>query len=550
MKLNEKIRTYLDDVPESVKEELSRAWGERKRETYSAAEKHGIKIEEGDSFNRVVTFELEPGFYHIKSDIVSVRDISPEYSDIGILCEGVISRMVTTEKEKGCNPLFASNVCDWDSRYAKKVGANVRLRDSIIKSCIKNDIVLIGGETANLGDQVREKGMSWMFTLLSEYTNSLTNPTRQLDSEMDLALQSTFDHIADSKNYEIVYEKGMPLLHVKKKAKLLMTADGTGSKSKVCEKVNKRTDINDTLAMCCDDATREGGFPIIGSIGTHAENSRGKNQITSNMIETGKNNSIPLIGCAYHVSADVDTYIMNGVVLSEVREGTAHIGKKIEIGLPVVLLYEEQRSNGITMQRRILSETFGEEWYEVKSSEALKFLNKELQGKYSDLKLHDEERSLGELVAQPSTPYFRVDSMMPQHLLDKVKFRINVSSGGLIGKTRRLLEPVGLGANYHDVFGAPGLILLLQMSSRLEGTRGVVTDKVAYYTWGCGNGAAIGTEEPESIVDYYNSKGIRAKIGGVVIAQPEINITSKCLDSTLKSKPHIINHKYREKPLG
>jgi len=33
------------------------------------------------------------------------------------------------------------------------------LRDSVIRACVGNDIVLAGGETANLGDQVRKKGI-------------------------------------------------------------------------------------------------------------------------------------------------------------------------------------------------------------------------------------------------------------------------------------------------------------------------------------------------------------------------------------------------------
>lgn len=547
---NKKIRTYLDYVPESVKEQLSKAWGERKRETYAAAEKHGIRIEQGDSFNKVVTFELESGHYHVVSGIVSTKDISPDYSDVGTLCSGLMKQMVAAEKEKGCIPLFASNVCDWDSRYAKEVGANVRLRDSVIKSCRENDIVLTGGETANLGDQVRGKGMSWMFTLLSRYTSPLTNSTMHLNNATDFALQNTFKNVADGKNYEITHEKGMPLLQVKKKTKLLMTADGTGSKSITCEHINRRTDIRDTLAMCCDDATREGAFPVIASIGVHAENSRGRYQIIDNMIDAGRDNLIPLVGCVFHESPDVSTYIMNGVALSEVKERTSNASKKIEPGLPLVLLHEEQRSNGITMQRRILSETFGNEWYNVRGSEAFNFINDRLQGKYLGLNLNDEGRTLGELVAQPSTPYFRVDSMMPEQLLDKIRFRINVSSGGIIGKNRRFLEPVEMGAKYYDVFDAPPLILLLQMASRVEEAKGVVTDKVAYYTWGCGNGAVIATTDPESVRDYYTSKGIRARIGGVVTEQHEINIVSKCLDSTLKSEPHVIRHKYTEEPLG
>jgi hypothetical protein len=96
----QKIRTYLDDVPEDVKEQLSKAWRERKTETYAAAKKHGIKIEQGDSFNKVVTFELFPGYYHLTSGIVSVKDISPAYSDIGALTSGLVDRMIEEERER------------------------------------------------------------------------------------------------------------------------------------------------------------------------------------------------------------------------------------------------------------------------------------------------------------------------------------------------------------------------------------------------------------------------------------------------------------------
>lgn len=545
-----KIRTYLDDVPEDVKAQLSRAWGERKRETYHAADKHGIKIEEGTSFNRVVTFELERGLYHITSDIVSTKDISPESSDVGVLTTEVIKKMVKREEERECTPLFASNVCDWDSGYAKEVGANTRLRNSIINTCIKNDIVLTGGETANLGDQVRKKGMSWQFTLLSRYNGSSGGLLEHAYNDMDSLLQDTFSCIADRNNYEIVYGNGMPLLHVKKKSKFVMTADGTGSKSIVCNQIDKRTDIKCTLEMCGGDAVRDGAFPILSSIGIHAEKPNIRDQIVYYMKKSGKEYSIPLVGCTFHNSDDVSTYIMNGVMLSEVRKKMAHVGKVIYPGLILVLLYEEQRSNGITTQRKILSETFGEEWYKIKVSDAFNYLNGKLQGKYSSLAPHDGNRTLGELVAQPSTPYFRIDSMMPEELLDKIKFRINISSGGLIGKTRRLLEPLGLGADYSDVFEAPDLISLLQMASLVEESKGIVSDKVAYFTWGCGNGAVIGTTDPIPIIDYYKTNGIKAKIGGIVKQQPQIKITSKCLESTLQNESYTVSHRYTEEPLG
>jgi hypothetical protein len=135
-------------------------------------------------------------------------------------------------------------------------------------------------------------------------------------------------------------------------------------------------------------------------------------------------------------------------------------------------------------------------------------------------------------------------------LLKTINLRINVSSGGLIGKTRRLLEPLGLGAQYGNLFDAPQLILLLQMASRLEKSKGVIPDDVAYYTWGCGNGAVVGTEAMDQVLDYYKGKGIMARLGGFVTGSKEIVIGSRALDSMQQGGNLMITHNYTEKPLG
>jgi phosphoribosylaminoimidazole (AIR) synthetase len=541
------MRTYLDVVPEVIKERLSKSWGERKRETFAAAEKTGLRIEQGSSFNKVVTFVLEPGYYHLVSNLISVKNIAG-YNNLRSKVSEAIDGMVRAEKEAQCVPLVASNVCDWDSKYAQTVGANINLRDAVINACIANNIVLTGGETANLGDQLRQTGMSWMFTILSRYDGQ-SEPTRDpsCSSVMDRALHRTFQHVADNEKFEIVYASGIPLLHVKERSKFMITADGTGSKSIVCELVDSRTDIEDTLAMAGDDSPRDGAFPVIASIGVHAWNSEGRFQTLKNMARAGEKHRIPLVGSVFHRSKHVYTYTMNGVMLSEFREGNA-IGGKILPGLELVLLYEEQRSNGITLQRRILEETFGPEWYKVPVAEAVKQLNRMLRKRYT-LPVRGE-RTLGQLVSQPSTPYFRVDSLMPGKLLETIKLRVNVSSGGMIGKTRRAFEQAGLGADYFDLFDAPELILILQMASRVAGSKGLIPDQVAYYAWGCGNGSIIGTTCPNGVVDYYRGMGVSAKVGGVVTSVPEIKIRSRALDSIASGKPHILTHKYADAPLG
>lgn len=546
----QKLRTYFDVVPEDKKEEISKSWGDMKKRTLPAAEKHGMRTTQGESFNKVITFTLDEGYYHLVSGIRSTKDISPDYCDVGTLCSDLIDEMSATEKENGFTPLAALNVCDWDSAYAKEVGANIWLRDSVINACIKNGLLLPGGETANLGYQVRKKGMSWMFAVVSKLTDKSKHPTANSYETLDSELSSTFSHIHD-RNYEIVDLNGIPLIHVKKAAEFILTADGTGSKSRVCRHIGADgMDIYDTIGATCDDATRDGAEPIAIIVGIHSDNADKRKQIINYIAQAGIKYNLPSVGSILDISDDVDTYIMNGVVLSEVKKGLDHIGKNIKPDLDLVLIDEEQRTNGITLEWLQLQETFGAEWYNMKASEAFRRLNANLQGKYSGLVLSDGDRTLGELVAKPSTPYFRIDSRMPEELLKKVNFSINVSSGGLIGKTRRLLEPHKLGAEYYDVFTAPDLVYLVQMASQCNGSKGVIPDEVAYSTWGCRTGKVIGTDEPELIKEHYIDNGINAKIGGVVTTNQEITIASKCLDAILRDKDYIIRHKYTEKPLG
>lgn len=543
-----KIRTYLDVVPESVKEDVSREWGERKKETMAFAKEHGIEIGVGESFNKVVTFSLSSGYYHMFSGITSIADISALDEVKGKVSE-LIARMAHDEARRGCVPLMASNLCDWDSGYAKSVGASRVLSDAIISACAKDRIILTGGETANLGDQMKGKGMGWMFTLLSRYDGKMPGDENAYGG-MDLDLQETFGFVADRGRFGIVNCNGMPLLHVKNPSKFIITADGSGSKSIVCDNIEKRTDIYDTLASAGDDPTRDGAFPVVASIGVHAGSASGKAQMLGYMKDAARSCMLPLVGSVFDTAPDVYTYTLNGTVLSEVVDMAGLDGKGISPGLSLVILYERQRTNGITLQRRVLEEAFGKDWHGMKLDEAIGIIEGELGDGYASGKIHDQNTTLGEMVALPSTPYFRIDHRMPRSIMETVKLKINVSSGGLVGKTRRCLEPMGIGAEYSNLFEAPDLVLLVQMSSRLRKSGGRISDEVSYHTWGCGVGYVIGTSDPEGVVAHYTGNGIRAVVGGSIIAEREIRVSSKGLDSMDVGGTQVLRYRYTDRPLG
>ncbi len=219
-------------------------------------------------------------------------------------------------------------------------------------------------------------------------------------------------------------------------------------------------------------------------------------------------------------------------------------------GTELVALYEEQRSNGITLQRRVFEDAFGKEWEQIPAQKALEEMRKENPEKYKSTNTNNSS-TLGGLVATPSTPYFRPYSTMPHELRDSVKLVINVSSGGIFRKTRRALEPLGLGAEYESLFDCPELITLPQMASRSKNAgKGEIPNEVAYYTRGCGNGAIIGTTNPDGIAEYFERKGIRARKAGKITSKQEISISSRCLDAKQKAGKHTIVHMYSDKPLG
>ena len=546
-----KVRTYLDDVPEDEKEKISRVWGDAKQTTIIAAQERRIYTEIGDSFNRVVQFELEEGLYHMSTGMVSIHDISPDECDLGRVCSRLIDEIAAKEQKNSLTPLFASNACDWDAAYANETGAKDVFREAVIGHCLKNRIVLTGGESANLAGQLNRTGMGFMFTTLSRYEGENIENEDIQPTEMEERMAETYAHLPQNDCVEIVLIKGVPMIKVKKKTRFILTADGTGSKSRVCEYIDERTDIRCTLAGTGDDAERDGAFPLFTAIGVHSENDRGKEQILDNMKRAAADFHVPMIACAYQVSPDIHTYIMNGIMLSQVREKKKH--RSITSGTPLVVLAEFQRTNGITTPINVFRETFGQEWYAVRAADALSDLKRRLGPQYDFFQLKEPDKTLGQFVAHPSTPYFRVSSLLSEELQESILLKINISSGGLFGKTRRSLEPRGMGADYTSLFESPDHITLVQMASRLPNPKGMIPDKAAYFTWGCGNGLVIATSEPGKVARHYMKNGIRAKYAGTVNYQPRISICSSALDALMRDdhyKEYTLIHRYTEKQSG
>jgi phosphoribosylaminoimidazole (AIR) synthetase len=517
---------------EAAKEEISRQWGRVKEATFVAAARHDLGITQGVGFTKVPVFELDTGYYHLATGMFSMRDIA-NTDELRKGLMRVINRLAGEERARGGTPLLASNLCDWDSSYAIKQGAHRVLMDAVTAACVSNGMVLTGGETANLIEQVRQTGMGLMFTILSRYDG----PKKRggpLSDEMDQELKTTFGHIADMDGrFEIVTINGMPLLYVREPSKFILTADGAGTKSIACELVGQRTDVRDVIAMTGDDATRDGAIPLLASIGVHASGLGARRMLIPSMVEHGIEYNIPMLGCTYVPSSAISRSTVNGVMLSAV-DPSLGIGKPIEPGLKLVMLYDEQRTNGITLQRHILEQAFGEEWYKISFADALGSINFN-KAIYDGAFTGTVEMTLGQMVATPATPYFRLFSTMSEELRRSVIFNYTNSSGGLPENTKRYLSPHGLGASFAETFPAPELIRFLQLVATKHTGMSMIPDEEAYLIWSCGNGSVIGTTNPAGVVRHAQKNGIAAQVAGEVVDATQVSVTLRGLDGATRS---------------
>lgn len=297
--------------------------------------------------------------------------------------------------------------------------------------------------------------------------------------------------------------------------------DGVGTKVEVAERVDDHSTIAfDLFAMVCDDAVIRGAEPVLlGSIlDVNRLSEGGENLQRVQQLADGYVAAAHVAGVAV-VNGEVAEmgnrvggfgsfhYNWGSAVVWFAHKERIITGHEVRPGDAVVGLSERGfRSNGLSLVRKVLSSSYGDDWH-----------HRSFQG-----------TTLGQHVLQPSQIYTGAVVDMTGGLEGTPKVRIHaaahITGGGIPEKLGRALRPSGLGASLHNLLEPSAVMRHCQKL-------GDITEREAYRTWNMGQGMLLVTPEPERAIAVAQEHGISAQVVGEVTAEPEIKIWSRGLRS-------------------
>ncbi len=295
--------------------------------------------------------------------------------------------------------------------------------------------------------------------------------------------------------------------------------DGVGTKMEIGERIDKHNTIAyDLFAMVVDDAVVRGAEPVlIGSIldvnslkapdGTAYM--KQLDQLADGYVKAAKAANVAVVnGEIAELGARVSgygafNYNWGAGILWFADEDRAITGAKIMPLQKIVALREYgPRSNGLSLMRKVLANTYGPEWHKT-----------------------PEGRELAEQVLRPSTIYSAAVCDMFGGALGEPKVEItgiaHITGGGIPEKLGRALEPSKTGATLYNLWEPPSIMQKIQYI-------GQVSDRDAYKTWNMGNGMLIITPEPDKVIAIAEKHGLEAKYAGEITpADGKINIHTR-----------------------
>lgn len=298
--------------------------------------------------------------------------------------------------------------------------------------------------------------------------------------------------------------------------------DGVGTKMELGERIAKHDTVAyDLFAMVCDDAVVRGAEPVI--IGSILDvRSLGENgecyidfvkQLAIGYINAAREANVVVVnGEVAELGSRVNgygpfNYNWGAGVVWFARKSRMLTGYEIKEGDKLVGLREHGfRSNGLSLVRKIMKTTHGEDWHK-----------ETYQGK-----------SLAEWALHPSRIYSGTVVDMFGGFDGDPKAEVHgvahITGGGVPGKLGRLLKPSKLGAYLDNPFEPCDLMRYCQ-------EKGNVQDSEAYKTWNMGQGMIIVTSKPDDVMRVASEHGIESRLMGEVSAKPGIRIKNKGLNS-------------------
>jgi phosphoribosylformylglycinamidine cyclo-ligase len=304
-----------------------------------------------------------------------------------------------------------------------------------------------------------------------------------------------------------------------KDAGMNLNLDGVGTKMEIAERLSTWTgDYSyhqgiafDLLAMVCDDAVVRGAEPVlVGSIlDVNILNAVLIENLAEGMVKAAREARVAVVNGEIAELGDRISgygeynYNWGAVVVWMARTDSLITGHDVTSGDAIVSLQEQGfRSNGLSLFRNIMLESYGGKWHE-----------KEFRGE-----------NIAKLALTPSRIYssFIIDLIggYGREAQAEVKAIAHITGGGIPGKLGRVLRPSGCGATLTDPFEPPDLMLHCQKLGRVD-------DEEAYRTWNMGNGMLIITDQPEQIMRMAADHAVEANIAGEVTRQRGIRITNK-----------------------
>ena len=291
---------------------------------------------------------------------------------------------------------------------------------------------------------------------------------------------------------------------------LVKNSDGVGSKALIAQKMDHHKSLGfDLVAMNVDDAASIGAEPFVGTNSLDIAKAEPElvKELMSGLVQACEQANLAMIGGEIAELPDQlkgfgNPYIWNADIIGVMEKDKKIDGSKIRSGDSIVSVRSRgMRSNGFTLARKILGDTYGNEWEKEKGP---------------------ERSSWGEVLLKPSvicTPAItKMVGRYGEGGFANVSGVVHLTGGGLENLKRVL--PSHLGAELVDLYEPHDEMVLLQ-------EMGPVSDREAYRTWNMGQCLLIITDQPDEVIGLSEELGLECKKSGKVVKSDKIQVKGK-----------------------
>lgn len=299
---------------------------------------------------------------------------------------------------------------------------------------------------------------------------------------------------------------------------LVMSDDSTGSKIDLAFDVGKFDTLGyDLAAMVADDCVCTGAEPIAisNTIDVPAIDATIIDQLMGGLAKACAAQKIVVpAGEIAEVPGAVAKGVWSATVVGIVAKDRVLKPETVQPGDAIIALRDSvARSNGFSLLRKILSDKFGERWYnEIWTA-----------GGAMNRTSEASSGSWGEILLTPSVVYSAAILALIGRFGEPVRVPVkgiaHITGGGIPAKLRRVLRKSGCGAALTDLW-PPHQALVDVMAL------GSVPAEEAYRTWHMGSGMLVIIEERhvKKALESLKANGIEARQAGVVTKEPAIEI--------------------------